>query len=627
MPADRSPETSLRAHRTAQVRLHVAPEQRTDATAFPSLPCDLNRQLEKGVRHVAAAPCHARAPPSDRSHRNDVAFCQPAGVALPAMGYEQFFGLNDAPFTLAPNPRYLFESASHTDALTQLAYAIDRREPLIIVTGEIGTGKTLLCRTVLQRLDRRTFVSVINDPLLERDDLLKQMLQDFGVMSSDRTRVLATSRHDLVHALEDFLSSLIALDAHGVVMIDEAQHVQPDVLEQIRLLSSVDAPSGTRLQIVLVGQLDLEALLGRPELRQFQQRVSRRIRLEPLKESELRAYIDHRLAVGRAAGSQIPNAVELARALAEWEGSGADAGVTFTDDAVRAVWMKSAGLPRVVNLLCDRALEAAYAQRLRTVDADLVEAAADALQLKEPPLAQVEAPVQLPIAAPVQLPAAAPVPLPVASPVQLPVAAPVQLKESHRDTKEDVLVSSQPDANDAFSPLTVVTPPSASNKGPVIGAVVAVLVAAAVAVWFTSSRSGNAPPTTTQAAPQSVQAPAPSKVAPSTAAPVERSVEPPPVSRPTAAAAAVTPSAAVPPAGTSASMPFEILVASFKTELRAASVAAQVTAAGLHARQRATGGWQQVLAGPFSSRAEADAARVRLEHAGLPGTQIVAAEH
>ena len=290
------------------------------------------------------------------------------------MGYEQFFGLSDAPFSLAPNPRYLFESASHAHALQELAYAIQRREPLVVVTGEIGSGKTLLCRTVLQRLDGRTFVSVINNPLLERDDLLKQMLQDFGVMSTDRTTVPGVSRHDMVHALEDFLSSLIALDAHAVVMIDEAQHVQPDVLEQIRLLSNIDAPSGTRLQIMLVGPLELESLLARPDLRQFQQRVSRRIRLEPLRENELQSYIEHRLAVGRAAGSGLPGAGDLAEALAQWNGEGG--GVTFTPDAVRAVWRGSGGLPRVVNLLCDRALEAAYHRQLRTIDADLVETAA-----------------------------------------------------------------------------------------------------------------------------------------------------------------------------------------------------------------------------------------------------------
>jgi len=252
------------------------------------------------------------------------------------LSYEHFFGLHDAPFSLAPNPRYLFESATHAQALQQITHALQRREPLIVMTGDIGTGKTLLCRTVLERLDRSTFVSVINNPMLDRDDLLTQMLQDFGVSSLDRTiAAQTTSRHDLVHALEDFLSSLIALEAHAVVMIDEAQHVQPDVLEQIRLLSNIAAPGGTMLQIVLAGQLDLETLLARPELRQFQQRVSRRIRLEPLSEAELQSYIAHRLAIGRAAGSRMPGADELARALGDWDSAGLD--VTLTPDAIRSI--------------------------------------------------------------------------------------------------------------------------------------------------------------------------------------------------------------------------------------------------------------------------------------------------
>src|SRR6185436_2146591 len=114
------------------------------------------------------------------------------------------------------------------------------------------------------------------------------------------------SRHELIQTLHAFLRSLAPLNAHAVVIIDEAQHLQPDVLEQIRLLSNVDEPRGTMLQIVLAGQQDLESLLARPEMRQFQQRVSRRIRLEPLREEELRSYIDHRLAVSRAAGSRMP---------------------------------------------------------------------------------------------------------------------------------------------------------------------------------------------------------------------------------------------------------------------------------------------------------------------------------
>src|SRR3954468_9519308 len=297
------------------------------------------------------------------------------------MSYEQFFGLNDAPFSLAPDPRYLFESASHGQALQQLTYAMERREPLLVVTGEIGTGKTLLCRTVVQRAGRRVFVSVIHNPLLERDEFLKQLLQDFGIVSADRaTAAVAGSRHDLVHALEDFLSSLVALDAHAAVIIDEAQHIQPDVLEQIRLLSNIDAPDGTRLQIILVGQLDLEPVLGRPDRRQFKQRISRRVRLEPLAEQELAAYVDHRLSVGRSGGSPLGGARDLARALSEWEGSG-PGGVSFDRDALAAVWHWSGGLPRVVNLLCDRSLEEAYTRQVRTIDADIVDTAARALQL------------------------------------------------------------------------------------------------------------------------------------------------------------------------------------------------------------------------------------------------------
>ena len=122
-------------------------------------------------------------------------------------GYEPFFGLNEAPFSIAPDTRFLFASASFSAALSQLGHSLDRREPLVVVTGEIGTGKTLLCRAVLQQLRRKTFLSVVNDPFLERDDLLKQLLQDFGVIGKDRVKLTETSRHDLIEALHAFLRS------------------------------------------------------------------------------------------------------------------------------------------------------------------------------------------------------------------------------------------------------------------------------------------------------------------------------------------------------------------------------------------------------------------------------------
>ena len=209
------------------------------------------------------------------------------------------------------------------------------------------------------------------------------MLQDFGVISKDRTKLTEASRHELIQTLHAFLRSLAPIQAHAVVIIDEAQHLQPDVLEQIRLLSNIDDERGTLLQIILVGQTDLEPLLSRPELRQLQQRVSRRFRLEPLNRDEVKEYIDHRLALARDGKppSQAPGATELARELAEWAGT--NAGVEFTPDAIHAVSQLSGGLPRVINLLCDRSLEEAYASRLRLIDRPLILTAARALGIGE----------------------------------------------------------------------------------------------------------------------------------------------------------------------------------------------------------------------------------------------------
>ena len=498
--------------------------------------------------------------------------------------YERFFGFHEAPFSLAPNPRYLFQSASHTAALAQVAYAIERREPLVVVTGEIGTGKTLLCRTVLQRLEPKTFVSVVNNPLLERDDLLKQLLQDFGVISKHRTAVAPTSRHDLVHALEDFLTSLIALRAHAVVLIDEAQHIQPEVLEQIRLLSNIDDPRGTMLQIILVGQADLESLLSRPELRQFQQRVSRRVRLEPLSADELRLYIEHRLAVGRVlTPSAIPGADVLAQALAEWEGPGPD--VAFTADAIQAIWTVSRGLPRVVNLLCDRALEAACAQGVRKIDVALVNAAEVALRA---PSALVECPPE-----------------------------PASFNAAENATPVAIEAASMAPAPRAKRPIKTVT----------VALLLMSIAVVVVAIWIGtrgSRRSVDPQPVARPDGSGAPTAPAPvrSTPAPPSALPTGSAlvgITPP--ARASGPAAAGSPAAA----GEIADGRFDIVVASFRTEARAASVAADVSSLGLPVRRRVVVDWQQVIAGPFASRAEADEAQRRLDRAGLTNTQMVPA--
>jgi len=528
--------------------------------------------------------------------------------------YEPFFGLTEAPFSLAPDPRFLFASASISAALEQLAYALGRREPLIIVTGEIGTGKTLLCRAVMKRIPRETFLSVIDDPLLERDDLLKQMLEDFGVIAKDRSRLTETTRHELVEALQAFLRSLGSIQAHAVVAIDEAQHLRPEVLEQIRLLSNMNDEKGTLLQIILVGQPELETLLSQPELRQLQQRVTRRFRLEPLNQEEVREYIDHRLALARNGASRAPGATELAQELAAWSSVKRDA--QFTDEAVQAVFEISRGFPRVINLLCDRSLEAACASNLRVVDAFGINKAAGDLglgSLGTPRVSSEESPA----------PARQPKPehsFWVAAPSETRSAAPTV-------GSLETFAADEPVSADT---------PAPSRRGPkyvLFAASLALL--AFVAVWYglraSTPQTPEAAPSTATPAPPGTRAPSPPVASPSdaTSAPAAQpaakapaTTATPPAIAPPGAGPTTTPAA---PPATPAAERFDIVVASFRTEARAAAVSLEIAALGLPVRRRVSDTWQQVIVGPFKSRREADDAQQLLQRGGIGGTQIVPA--
>jgi general secretion pathway protein A len=478
--------------------------------------------------------------------------------------YESFFGFREAPFSLAPNTRFRFDTVSHHGALTQVTYALQRREPVVVVTGEIGTGKTLLCRTVLERLDRKTFLSIISDPLLGREDLLKQMLQDFGIISKDRTKVAATSRPDLTHALNQFLSSLAPLDAHAVVIIDEAQHVRPDVLEEIRLLSNIQDQRGTMLQIILVGQTDLDSLLARPELQSLRQRITRHMRLEPLSAAEVAHYIEHRLSIAREGQtrSDTPGARELERAMAEWRGP--TAGVTFTPAAVDRVARLSRGIPRVINLLCDRALESACAAQSHVVDDSTIDEAARALGV--------------------------------------------------RDVQRTAAPEPSVSAKDVPRGVTLRTPAAGTHWKRDMAAA-ASLAIGVVAIWFGVRTVNRNPSTRTQA---NGAAPTQTETAPRVAPP-----SPETAAAPAGAPAASMPANAPAPAGSPSSESFEIVVASFRTAARASAVAADAAALALPIRQRGANGWQQLIAGPFSSRAQAEAAQQRLQRAGFSGTQII----
>jgi len=295
--------------------------------------------------------------------------------------WEKFYGFYRRPFSLTPDLRFAFNSRSHAHAFEQVTQALRRREGLIVVTGDIGTGKTMLCRTLLDRFEARTFLCVVLDPRLTVDELLRQVLTDFGLLSRSAAAAAGSagtaSRHQLVTALQQFLASLVPLNAHAVLMVDEAQQLQPDVLEQIRLLSNFETDEAKLLQIVLVGQPDLDALLQRADMRQLNQRVARRCELHPLSADEVREYIGRRLAVA----AEPPAGM----AFISTDVTGpVRRPVEFESTALMAIAELSGGIPRVVNTICDRALEIGHQRQARTLDAETISAAAEQLKLTKP---------------------------------------------------------------------------------------------------------------------------------------------------------------------------------------------------------------------------------------------------
>lgn len=293
--------------------------------------------------------------------------------------YEAYYGLAEPPFSLSPTVRFAFRSGSYAAAFDQVRRALERREGFIVITGEVGTGKSMLCRAAMQESGPNTFVSLILDPCVSAEELLAQVLSDFGVLDRDTRsprRVVPAPLHQLIVVLQRFLMSLAPLGGRAVVIIDEAQHLHPVLLEQLRLWSNLDGDGPPLLQVVLSGQPELDALLGRPEMRQVRQRVSRRCELTGLERSEVAEYIDHRLNV--AGGPEAYQEPGPAGALTQgdfWR-------VRFSASAVKTVAALSQGVPRLVNLLADRSLEVGCERQARAIDARIVREAAKRLNLQ-----------------------------------------------------------------------------------------------------------------------------------------------------------------------------------------------------------------------------------------------------
>ncbi|MDX1625606.1 MAG: AAA family ATPase, partial [Wenzhouxiangellaceae bacterium] len=264
--------------------------------------------------------------------------------------YEQFYGLSERPFSITPDPRFVFLSPRHEDALAHLLYGIGRGGSggFVQLTGEVGTGKTTLCRLLLDRVPERTRIALVLNPMLEPRELLRAVCRELEVDMDDSDGSL----EDLGQRLNRRLLDIHAAGERAVLIIDEAQNMSRETLEQVRLLTNLETSTDKLLQIILLGQPELRELLARPSLRQLAQRITARYHLTPLAPAETAEYVRHRIAV--AGAPRCP----------------------FTAAALRTLHHVSGGVPRLINIVADRALMAGYARETAQIHPALVRQAA-----------------------------------------------------------------------------------------------------------------------------------------------------------------------------------------------------------------------------------------------------------
>ena len=272
--------------------------------------------------------------------------------------YETFFGLKEKPFRMTPDTRYFYPSAKHTDALNHMVYAIEERRGFVVITGEIGSGKTTLSRVLFQKLDPTTKTAIIRNTHLSAKDLLALTLEEFEIPSRP-----GSTKTQLISRLNEFLVEQLRMNCNVVLLIDEAQNLTPAVLEEVRMLSNLETETDKLIQIILMGQPELKSKLWLKGLTQLRQRVTLHYHLGPLDETDTKAYIEHRLHIAGANGTPI-----------------------FDPGALREVSRCSQGVPRLVNGLCDRALLTGYVSEAKTVNASIIAEAAGEL----PSLANAE---------------------------------------------------------------------------------------------------------------------------------------------------------------------------------------------------------------------------------------------
>src|SRR3989338_7136101 len=265
--------------------------------------------------------------------------------------YESFFGLKEKPFRMTPDTRYFYPSAKHTDALNHMVYAIEERRGFVVITGEIGSGKTPLSRVLFQKLDPSTKTAIIRNTQLTAKDLITLTLEELEIPYR-----FGSTKVQLISRLNDYLVEQLRENNNVVLLIDEAQNLKPNVLEEVRMLSNLETETEKLIQIILMGQPELKAKLWLKELTQLRQRVTLHYHLMPLDEFEMVAYIAHRLHVagGNPASGGTPS-------------NGGGSTPIFTSEALPKVFQYTRGVPRLINGLCDRALLTGYVNETATI--------------------------------------------------------------------------------------------------------------------------------------------------------------------------------------------------------------------------------------------------------------------
>ena len=249
--------------------------------------------------------------------------------------YKEYFGLKENPFSIAPDPHYFYMSEGHREALAHLVYGINSDGGFILLTGEVGTGKTTVCRCLLEHLPKDAEIAFILNPKLTVEELLASICDEFGISYPAGNR----SNKIFVSAINDYLLNAHEEGKQAILIIEEAQNLSVEVLEQIRLLTNLETNQRKLLQIVLLGQPELKDMLAQPQLRQLSQRVTARYHLGPLTKDEVSAYVNHRLSVAGLVRNGL-----------------------FSEAILKKLFLLTGGIPRIINVVCDRALIGAFAQ-------------------------------------------------------------------------------------------------------------------------------------------------------------------------------------------------------------------------------------------------------------------------